>query len=75
VRLQADRRHEAGPAQRESSSVTLGFDSTSRWVMVDWLMNWIVRDVSGAVLLANIAAVRASASAPSTANVSAAARR
>ena len=62
-----------GPRRVEFASVMFGFDSTSRWVMVDWLMNWTVRDVSGAALLANSAAVRASASAPSTAKVSAAA--
>ena len=46
----------------------LGFDSTSRWVIVVWLMNWMVREVSGAWSLAKNAPVRASATAPSMAN-------
>ena len=45
----------------------LGLDWISRWVMVDWLRFWIVREVSGAWSLAKKAPVRASARAPSTA--------
>ena len=48
----ADRGDEAGPATVEFGSVMFGFDSTSRWVIVDWLMNWTVREVSGASSLA-----------------------
>ena len=62
-----------GPRRVEFGSVMLGFDSTSRWVIVDWLMNWTVREVSGAGLLAKNAPVRALATAPSTAKISAAA--
>ena len=47
-----------------------GFDSTSRCVIVDWLMNRTVRDVSGAESLEKKAAVRALATAPSIANTS-----
>ena len=39
-------------------------------VIVDWLMNWMVREVSGAWLLAKNAAVRALATAPSMAKTS-----
>jgi hypothetical protein len=56
-----------GPRKVELGSVMLGFDSTVRWVMVDWLRSWIVREVSGAWSLAKKAPVLASARAPSTA--------
>ena len=57
-----------GPRIVELGSGIFGFDSTSRWVIVDWLINRTVREVSGAALLEKNAAVRASATAPSMAN-------
>jgi hypothetical protein len=51
-------------------SGTVGFDSTSRCVTVDWLRLRIVREVSGASPLAKNAAVRALATAPSMAKTS-----
>src|SRR6516165_3228751 len=54
-----------GPYRGDVLSVRSGLESTSRWVTVDWLMNWMVREVRGAALLAKKAAVRASATAPS----------
>src|SRR5262249_28945209 len=60
-----------GPRNVELGSVMLGFDSTSRWVMVLWLMNWMVREVSGAWSFPKQAPVRAWARAPSTAKTSA----
>ena len=59
-----------GPRTVEFGSVMFGFDSTSRCVIVDSLMFWIVRDVSGAALLAKNAPVRALAIAPSMAKTS-----
>ena len=44
-----------------------GSDWISRWVIVVWLMNWMVREVRGAALLAKNAPVRALARAPSIA--------
>ena len=55
------------PGPRRIGVVTLGFESTSRRVSVDWLILRIVRDVSGALSLAKNAAVRAFATAPSMA--------
>ena len=57
-----------GPRNTEFGSVMLGFEFTSRSLMVDWLMNWTVREVSGPPLLAKYAPVSAFAYAPSTAN-------
>src|SRR4051794_40311216 len=45
-----------GPRSGELGSGMFGFDWISRWVMVDWLMNWMVREVSGASSLAKKAA-------------------
>ncbi len=59
-----------GPRRVELGSVMSGLESTSRCVMVDWLMNWTVREVNGAALLEKNAPVRASARAPSMAKVS-----
>ena len=58
-----------GPYSGEFWSVTSGLESTSRWVMVDWLMKPMLREVNGAWSLAKKAAVRASATAPSMAKV------
>ena len=55
--------------------VLSGLESTSRCVIVDWLMNWMARDDSGepsGKSLENKAAVRASATAPSIAKTSSA---
>ena len=59
-----------GPRAVEFGSAMFGSDWTSRWVMVDCEMSWIVREVSGAWLLAKKAPVRASARAPSMAKTS-----
>ena len=61
-----------GPRSVEFGSVMFGSESISRWVMVDWLMIWMVREVRGAWLLPKNAPVRALATAPSMAKVSAA---
>ena len=54
-----------GPRRVEFTSVMFGLDSTSRWVMVDWLRNRTVREVIGVPVLAKKTPVRASETAPS----------
>jgi hypothetical protein len=58
---------EQQPALNRGIQIGHGFDSTSRSVIVVWLMNRTVRDVSGAWSLEKNAAVRALATAPSIA--------
>src|SRR5947209_18869031 len=40
-----------GPFRVEFGSAMLGSDSTSRWVLVEWLLNWMVGGVGGACVV------------------------
>ena len=71
VSAQADRRHKARAAHASKSCPGCSDSIRLRAaVIVDWLMNRTVRDVSGAGSLEKNAAVRALATAPSIANTS-----
>ena len=58
-----DRLSPNGIGMRKGASPAGYIRAISRWVIVDWEMIWIVREVSGAALLAKNAPVRASATA------------